>query len=138
MMSMFLTALIAETRMAEISMQYSETTVDSGMSAIWLVLAAAILVGLVFAGYRVYRTHTQSLNCPKSLFVELCRAHRVNRAGTKMLQSIATASALEQPASLFLGESLFDAAVTQAKETLRFKPEQIAQLSMIRRRFFEA
>ncbi|TWT82263.1 hypothetical protein CA13_37250 [Planctomycetes bacterium CA13] len=137
MISSNIATLFAETRMAEISMQYRESTTSSGNSTLWIVVILVAVIAIVFFVYRFHIQGSMHQHCPNALLTELCGVHRLNRTGTKLVRTIATEAALAQPALMLLSEASFDAAVEKARKSSAIKPEQNAILTMVRRRFFE-
>ncbi|TWU37574.1 hypothetical protein Q31b_43620 [Novipirellula aureliae] len=131
----FAFTIVAETRMAEISMQFRENATSVAPSYLWMI-AVAVLIGVGIGGYRFYIENKRRQYCPKSLLAELCDANQINRAGKKMLHLIASNAAVDQPASLLLSEARFDAAMKSAANRAPLTPEQVKMLCMIRRRVF--
>ena len=128
-------SIVAETRMAEISMQYRETATNAGSSSLWIV-GVVVLVAFGVGGYRLYSDNQRRQYCPKSLLAELCDANQIDRIGRKLLQSIASTAAITQPASILLSQSKFDAAIKKAATCAPLDSEQVKILTMIRRRLF--
>jgi len=130
-------ALLAQSRMGDISRQYRE----EGSTYPWPVQVAftlipVIAVGLAWTLYRLYSRHPSAVNTPFGMLAELCRAHQIPIAGRRLLERVAEHAELEQPASLMINARHFDQAVEAAEQRLRFDPRNRARLGEIRRRLF--
>ena len=130
-------SLLAETRMAEISLQYREEAAGGGFSALWYLLIPIALVAVGTAIYRILDRPPAVVNTPQGMLHELCRAHRLSAAGRNLLVRIAEEAELPQPALLFLSESEFDAAVEKASGQMKLGQRASTTLGAVRRRLFE-
>jgi hypothetical protein len=88
------------------------------------ILAAAWWMSAIYWRARSRRT----INSPRRLFRELCRAHRLGLKETALLYELAELRGLETPLSLFVEEEHFaqieddlDAKMRREAETLRRK-----------------
>ncbi len=81
--------------------QWSRTLLMSGVVLLVLLLVSAAALWLHFRQRRLR-------NCPRRLFRELCRAHRLNKAQQRLLWQLAAAQGLSQPATIFLAPERFD------------------------------
>lgn len=128
--------LLAETRMAEVSLQYREESAHINKSEFWWLLLPLIAVGIGLAIYKWWDRAPAVVNTPCGMLNELCRAHHLGRQECRMMEKIAEAAELEQPATMFLGRNQFEAAVKVARQRIKFDRRQTATLCVLRRRLF--
>ncbi|MDA9856771.1 hypothetical protein N9D23_01500 [Rubripirellula sp.] len=134
--SPFAVLLLAETHMAEVSLQYREEAAHVDKSGLWWLLIPVIAVGLGIAMYKWWDRAPAAINTPYGMLNELCRAHHLERKGHRLMEKIAQEAELEQPATIFLGRNQFEAAVKIASRRTKFDRRQTATLGMLRRRLF--
>lgn len=130
------TTLLAETRMAEVSLQYREEIATNTTSSWWYLLIPVVLIALAVGIYKILTRPPAILNTPGGMLHELARVHRVNAAGVLLMDRIAEEAGLEQPATMLLSPTSFEAAVEKASKTIRYDRRQQSTLGMIRRRCF--
>ncbi|TWU17583.1 hypothetical protein Pla52o_51390 [Novipirellula galeiformis] len=124
--------------MGDVALRYQDAAVETSDSTPWVWIAAAVVTVSAIIAWQVHRSAARNEHCEHSLFSELCRAHRIGNKGCKLLQSLATAASLEQPATLFLAEHHFDSALTVAKTKMKLNGDQLATIAMVRRCMFTA
>ncbi len=132
----FAASPFAETRMAEISLQYREQ-VAAGATSQWsylLIPVAAIAIAIVI--YHFANRPRPIVHAPEGIFDELCKAHRINGSARSLLESIAEHSRLAHPAALFVSESQFERAVDHAQPHLALDRRRQTALERLRRRLF--
>ncbi len=129
-------SLLAETRLGEVISNYREEAAPAGMSGWWyaLIPVAAIVISLVI--YMLADRPPTIVNTPLGMLHELCRVHRIKGYSRTLLEEIAEAASMTQPATMFLGKDQFDEAVKLAKSKISFDKKQTSTLGMIRRRTF--
>ncbi len=128
--------LLAETRMADVHLDYQEEAVSSGISVGWFCAIPLAILAIAAAIYVVVNRTPKIINTPLGLLHELCQSHRINRRGRLLLEEIAEANVMDQPAVLFAGANLFEDAVREAGKKHRFDKRKEATLGMLRRRLF--
>lgn len=135
---MFLTTtlLLAETHMAEVSLQYREEASHVDKSGFWWLLIPVVAVGLGLAIYKWWDRPPAIVNTPQGMMHELCRVHRINGRGRRLLERIGEESELQHPATMFLGIAQFEAAVQLAGKRQKFDRRDQATLGFLRRRLF--
>jgi hypothetical protein len=129
--------LLAETRMAEVSLLYREEVAASTSANnlwLWLIPVAVVLIGVI--AYFFASRQPEILHTPMGMLHEISRAHRINFAGRTLLERIAEEAGLAQPAAMLLGPAQFDAAVEKASRTIKYDRRQQSTLGMLRRRLF--
>jgi len=80
-----------------------------------LGLALFGLIVWLLLGWRRWNDMSQRCDDPWKLFRQLCQHHGLNRADRRLLQQLATARQLRQPAELFVTPSAFNPANLPAK-----------------------
>ncbi len=130
------TLLFAETRFSELNLEFKEAPIEQAQSY-WIWFVVGLVICVIVIGWRIRTASQKKPIGPSSMLGELCGAHRINAEGSRLLQLIATRAQLEQPAVLFLGETIFDEALERAAEEIPFKPDQEKCIAMVRRRLFE-
>jgi hypothetical protein len=128
--------LFADAHIAEVSLQYREEVAQVDRSGFWWLLIPVIAVGLGLAIYKWWDRPPAIVNTPKGMLHELCRVHRVGGNGRKLLERIAEEAELPQPATMFLGLTQFDDAVTKAGKRIKYDRRQNITLGTLRRRLF--
>ena len=82
----------------------------SWLAANWVPLAAVAVVILFWVGLYVWWPRRWAAGAgtddPRSLFLELCRAHRLDRDRCALLWKVAQHQHAEQPAQVFVDPSL--------------------------------
>ena len=128
--------LIAETRMAEVSLQYREEAASNGTSGWWYLLIPFAAVGIALVIHYIGSRPPAIVNTPDGLLHELCKVHRLSTSGRILLELIADEAELAHPATLFLGEMQFDEAVRKIGDRITYDRHQQATLAVLRRRLF--
>jgi hypothetical protein len=74
-----------------------------------ILLAVVLAIGgsLWFLSRAIYGRKRRTLNNPRALFRELCRAHQLDAATGRLLSELAQSKALAHPAVVFLDPKLF-------------------------------
>jgi hypothetical protein len=137
-MSMRLSNLIAETHMAEVSLQYREDVATGGISGLWYLLIPVAAVAIAVVIYKIFDRPPPIVNTPDGLLHELCKVHQINAAGRRLLERIAEDADLDHPATVFLSAGHFEAAVQDAGKRMRYGRREQSVLGMLRRRLFAA
>ena len=137
-MFMRLSNLIAETHMAEVSLQYREDAATGGISGLWYLLipVAAVVIAVII--YKIFDRPPPIVNTPDGLLHELCKVHQINAAGRRLLERIAEDADLDHPATVFLSAGHFEAAVQNAARCMPYKRREQSVLGTLRRRLFAA
>ncbi len=130
--------LLAETHMAEVSMQYREDVATGGASGLWYLLIPVALVAIGVVIYKIVDRPPPIVNTPQGMLHELCKVHGVNSAGRKLLERISEEAELKHPAVVFLGVAQFEQAVEKAGKHIRYGRSENATLGALRRRLFAA
>ena len=130
--------LLAETHMAEVSLQYREDTATPDASGLWYLLIPVLAVAIALVIYKIYDRPAPIVNTPQGMLHELCKAHRINAAGRKLLDLITEEAELDHPATIFLGVAQFEAAVEKAGVHLEYGRRDKVILDQLRRRLFVA
>jgi hypothetical protein len=131
-----LPTLLAETHMAEVSLQYREDVAANGASGIWYLLIPVVAIAIGVAIYKIANRPPPIVNTPHGMLHEVCRSHRVGTAGRLLLDRIAEEAELTHPATMLLGVTQFEAAVEKAGSRIKYDRRQNATLGMLRRRLF--
>ncbi len=92
--------------------------------ALVLVLVAAAIAAVVYVKKR--NDFSQHCDDPQRLFRELSKAHNLDRASQRVLQRLADAAQLSQPAELFLQPALFESS--QLPQQLRGEEDRLLDL----------
>ena len=129
-------ALLAETKLAEISLQYREDVAANSSNAFWYLLVPLVAIAIGVIIYKFVNRPPPIVNTPKGMLHELCRVHRLNARGRMLLDRIAEEAELDQPATMLLGVNQFEAAVEKAGQHIKYDRRQQATLGMVRRRLF--
>jgi hypothetical protein len=127
---------IAETRMAEISLQYREQVAEGARSQWWYLLIPVAAIAIACLIYRFANRPRPAIHAPEGIFDELCKAHRINGSARSLLESVAEHSRLAHPAALFVSEAQFDRAVDHAQMRLALDRRGQTALARLRRRLF--
>lgn len=132
----FPTSPIAETRMAEISLQYREQVAEGAASQWWYLLIPVAAIAIAWVIYQFANRPRPIVHAPEGIFDELCKVHRINGSARSLLESIAEHSRLAHPAALFVSESQFERAVDHAQTHLALDRRRRTLLARLRRRLF--
>jgi hypothetical protein len=129
-------ALLAETRLSEISLQYRQDGGSNLTSSFWYLLipVAAVVIGVLI--YKFVDRPPAIVNTPQGMLHELCRVHRIGASNRLLLEQISEEAGLAQPATLFLGIRAFEAAVEKAGQRIHYDHRQQTRLAILRRRLF--
>ncbi len=128
--------LLAETHMAEVSLQFREEVAAGRSFDLWYLLIPVAAIAIATVIYRIANRPPAIVNTPQGMLHELCRAHRVGTKGRLLLDRIAEEANLEHPATMLLGVTQFEAAVAQAGTHITYDRRQLEILGMLRRRLF--
>jgi hypothetical protein len=83
---------------------------SSSLSNNWFLIAAILTIGALWFGLYYWDRYRKNLaskgDSPKSLFLELCRAHKLSRSERTVLLQIAEKSKLQNPAMIFVDPSV--------------------------------
>lgn len=135
MNSMF-TFPLAETSMADVSLGYREDVVATGVPVWIYAVVAIVIVGIGMAVFAwVNRTPT-ILNTPLGLLHELCKAHRVNGRGRRLLEQMAQTASLDHPAILFAGPEHFEACIKQTQGSINYQSTHASTVAILRRKLY--
>ena len=76
-----LPTLLAETHMAEVSLQYREDVATGGTSGIWYLLIPVVAIAIGVVIYKIVNRPPPIVNTPQGMLHELCRvaSHRHGR-----------------------------------------------------------
>ena len=129
-------ALLAETHMAEVSLQYREEAATGGTSVFWYLLIPVVAIAIAATIYKIGNRPPPIVNTPQGMLHELCRVHRINAAGRLLLDQIAEEAELKHPAAMLLGVNQFEAAVETAGHEIKYNRRQRSTLGVLRRRLF--
>lgn len=127
---------LAEAHLAEVSLQFREDAVSHGASGLWYLLIPVAAVAIALVIYRLANRPPAIVNTSRGMLHELCRVHRISNTGRLLLDRIAEAAELEQPATMFVGVTQFEAAVAAAGRHISYDQRQQAMIGMLRRRLF--
>ena len=135
-MSLQQTILLAETRVTDIGGRYQQTlTNDVGPSGIAIVVMGILIAIAVGVGMFIFRK-PRIENSPAGLLNELCRAHGIHVAGSRLLNEIASAACLQHPAMMMLSPASFDATVEIGSLQLKLDKKKQKTIGLIRRQLF--
>ena len=135
-MTLPFSTLLAETHMAEVSLQYREDVATSGTSGCWYLLVPVVAIALGVAIYKLVNRPLPIVNTPHGMLLEICRTHRIGTSGRTLLERIAEEADLDHPATMLLGVTQFEAAVEKARSRIKYDRRQNSTLGMLRRRLF--
>lgn len=122
--------------MADVSLGYREDVVAVGVP-MWVYAAAAIVVIGILMVVFVWINRTPTiLNTPLGLLHELCKSHRVNRRGRRLLEEMAEAASLDHPAILFAGPEHLEACIKQTQSSIDYRTEHASTLAILRRKLY--
>lgn len=95
---------------------------------LWWVFVAALVIAAfgVVASVLAKQDKRRLYNSPKALFLDLCKAHELDRANRALLKQMAHAQKLNVPARLFLEPDRFDPALLGPE--MRSQREAVAAL----------
>lgn len=129
-------ALIAETRVSDVSFAYREEVVDSGVSPIVYALAVVAVAVIALVVYYVIHRGPAIVNTPLGMLHELCRVHRIKGRSRVVMEQVAEAAGLAHPAVMFLSQSRFDETIAAAKRKRSLDAKQTSALGLVRRKLF--
>ncbi len=129
---------LAETHMAEVSLQYREEVASSGTTGWWYILIPFVATAIAGVIYFIGTRPPKIVNTPTGILHELCRAHRISAGGRALLELIAEEAELRHPASMMVSVAAFENAVTAAGRHIQYDRRKQATLGMLRRRLFAA
>lgn len=135
-MAHYLPTLLADTHMAEVSLQYREEVASNGISGLWYLLVPVVAIAIALVIYKIVDREPPILNTPQGMLHELCKVHRIKASGRILLERIAEDAELEHPAIMLLGVNQFESAVEKAGVHIKYDRRQKATLGMLRRRLF--
>lgn len=136
MLTLSAASLIAETHMAEVSLQYREEVASSGTSGWWYILIPFAATGIAGLIYYIGNRPPAIVNTPKGMLHELCKVHRIGSSGRTLLELIAEEAELTHPATLFVSQVHFEEAVNNAGQHIKYDRRKQTTLTMLRRRLF--
>ena len=128
--------LLAETHMAEVSLQYREDVAANSTSGFWYLLVPVVAIAIGVSIYKIFNRPPPVVNTPLGMLHEICRAHRIGSAGRTLLERISEEADMNHPATMFLGVTQFEAAVEKARPRIKYDRRQNSTLGMLRRRLF--
>lgn len=135
-MTLTFSTLVAETHLAEVSLQYREDVATSSTSGFWYLLVPVVAIALGVSIYKIVNRPPPIVNTPHGMLLEVCRAHRIGTAGRTLLERIAEEAGLAHPATMLLGVTQFEAAVEKARPRIKYDRRQNSTLGLLRRRLF--
>ena len=135
-MNAFMPLPLAETHLADVTLQYREEAVASGFP-MWATVAILVMVvaGIIGA-YKYFYGAPAIVNTPLGMLHELCKVHRIGTRGRLLLETVARDAALEHPAVLFSSPTRFDGIVGKSRARSSFSTRQQSTLAMVRRKIF--
>lgn len=128
--------MLAETHMAEVSLQYREDVATSSASGLWYLLVPVVAIVIGVSIYMIVNRPPPIVNTPKGMLHEICRSHRIGTAGRILLDRIAEEAELMHPATMLIGVTQFESAVEKAGPRIKYDRRQNSTLGMLRRRLF--
>ena len=135
-MNLTLNFPLAETSFADINVGYQEEVVSGGLP-IWIYAVIAMVIVAITVAVIAWRNQTPTiLNTPLGMLHELCKAHRVNRQGRRLLEQMSEAASLANPATLFTGPEHLDACVKQTQNSIDYRSKHASTLSILRRKLY--
>ncbi|QDT06612.1 hypothetical protein K227x_50230 [Rubripirellula lacrimiformis] len=130
------TALLAETHLTELADQYQDAVIEPGTSWWWYAWIPATIILLGGLAMRFADQAPAITNTPLGMLRELCSTHRIKGKSRVLLEEIAVAAAIENPATILLNSRRFDEATAIAARRITLDTRQKALLGIIRRRVF--
>jgi hypothetical protein len=85
---------------------------ESNTQEVWaiFIVTAILVAGVVLWQFAMSRANGRlPSNSPRGLFRELCRAHRLDHSGRRLLKRLAAARGVSPPALIFLQPESFSA-----------------------------
>jgi hypothetical protein len=123
--------LIAEnerTRQMMQALRSARNSTSSNSTWLGLMILMAALLAFVALAIIVQRQQRQrKVSCPRSLFFEICRAHRLTWFERRLLWRLARSQKLADPARLFLSPECFE--IGSLTVALRSRAEELRKLS---------
>ncbi|MEM9826526.1 MAG: hypothetical protein AAF958_08045 [Planctomycetota bacterium] len=130
-------ATIGQSKLSEVALQYREEVAGGGGNY-WALAIPVAALAIAGALYWLYQRGPAIVNTPDGMLHELCKAHGIGAGPRKLLEKIARAAELPQPAILFVSIDHFEQAVQAAAKRVRFERRAQSHLGMLRRRLFAA
>ncbi len=100
--------LLANTDLGRSFSRYSRRS--GSLSENWFLVAVFVAIPVLWGALTYWdkyrKRHAPSGNNPKSLFLELCRAHTLSRADRSLLLKAAETRRLKQPAMVFIDPAI--------------------------------
>lgn len=129
--------ILAETRVTDLQARYQDQAVsdDGPMMGLVLGAAAVIIIGGLVVRFMLSKPRVD--NSPIGLLNELCIAHGLSGAGRRLLNEIALAAGLPQPASIFLGQDHFESALKSAEGKMKWDGKKKNALGILQRHLFD-
>ena len=127
---------LAETSFADIDLEYHEEVVSGGIPMWIYAVVAIVIVGIGLAVFASMNRTPTILNTPLGMLHELCKVHRVNRRGRRLLEQMAEVASLNHPAILFAGPEHLDACVKQTQDSIDYQSKHASTLGMLRRKLY--
>jgi len=129
--------LFARTMASDLNLQYREETVETGWGpGIWFAIVAVVMAAVAVAALVIFKRSKKTGNEPRGLLMELCRAHRLNRGARLLLNRLALAAELKQPAVMLVSPELFEATVDRVQKKTPPSTKEDKCLAILRRRLF--
>ena len=128
--------MLAETRLAEISLQYREEVASGSGFSFWYVLIPIALAAIGLTAFYFSDRPPVVTNTPQGLLHELCRAHKIRGLGRRLLERITEDADLDHPAIVFTDRKQFELAVTSASQHAGFSKRDENTIGALRRRLF--
>jgi hypothetical protein len=129
--------LLAFTRAAEVSLKYREGGSFVQSRDLLFIVVPVVAISISFLIYKIADREPAIVNTPQGMLNELCKVHLIDSTGRHLLTDIAEALELEQPATILLSESHFDAAVNKAGKQLNYNRQKQSTIGTLRRRLFK-
>jgi hypothetical protein len=130
-------SILAETHMAEVSLQYRETVASSTTAGWWYLLIPFAAIGIACVIYYLGTRPPAIVNTPDGMLHELCKVHRINSRGRVLLELIAEEAELDHPASLFISEHTFAQAIEKAGQHVHYDRRKQSTLASLQRQLFD-
>jgi len=119
------------TRIHQIGQHFGETPGAQAAKTAFLILALIIAGGLLFYAMRRLLAKAIAKSEAESLFLQLCRVHKLSRRERDLLKQVSTEQSLPIAAALFVRKTIVDKALDE--ET---SPERKQNLQALRSRLF--
>ena len=99
-------------------------------------MAAIVVVAIGVAVFAWVNRSPKILNTPLGLLHELCKVHRINRSGRRLLEQMAEAASLDHPAILFAGREHLESCIKQTQTRIDYKKQHASTLGLLRRKLY--